>query len=351
MSFDYPFYLASTLSLPANDFQVDILTGGLTNLTARASFARPLVLFDLPQLFTSVILKYAPPFIASDPIQPMSVHRQVIEATALRYLAENARIQALLQEFPDIRIPQLIHHDTGANVLWITDLGSSSQMLSTFLASCSPENVTAIRENASAFGAFMAKFWDITAEPTPETLASLSRPEDPNTDAEELASRVAAAMQTKQPAEPCLAMVDFWTGSVLVGPGSSRGLVDWEYFGLSTSGAEIGMFVAHLHLLLQYKTSTLGVAEVVEAFLSAFLDAYAAHAPPSSQYLKRQALIAYGREMITAAEFFAAELSEEAQTRVVSIGVASLRAAGGSDNELSPQVATDSITRLWRGGI
>ena len=51
----------------------------------------------------------------------------------------------------------------------------------------------------------------------------------------------------------CLGMVDFWTESVLIGKENddndttnSRscqcGLVDWEYFGVSSAASELGMF-------------------------------------------------------------------------------------------------------------
>ncbi|KAJ7460872.1 hypothetical protein B0H11DRAFT_2241858 [Mycena galericulata] len=237
----------------------------------------------------------------------MSVHRQVIEATALRYLADEPEMRAWVAQFPELKILQLIHHDTASRVLWITDLGLS-QTLSEFLTT-SPSD-PAIRDIATALGDFL-----------PSTALKVMS-EHGVPDAEILSSRIRTAMQLKEKLEPCLGMVDFWPGSIIIGPGNSQGLVDWEYFGLSTPGAEIGMFVAHLHLIiLNSKTST----EVREP---------CAHS--------RQALVAYGREMVT--EFFAAELDKDTQKRVLDAGVGSLRAGSESEIEAKP---IGSTIRLW----
>ncbi|KAJ7822677.1 kinase-like domain-containing protein [Mycena leptocephala] len=357
--FDFSSYLSSQLSLNPADFQVDILTGGLTNVTVRATFATP-ISFSNSQPFSSVVLKYAPPYVAADPSQEMSVYRQVVEANALRYLTETLEIQDLLTQFPDLKIPQLIHRDATANVLWITDLGVS-QTLSKFLATSPSE--TTVSEIAATLGTFIAQFWKITGHPSPETATLFTRPDkqdDPvyflastalkvmshrgMPDADILSARICTAMQMKDTVEPCLGMVDFWPGSILISPDRSYGLVDWEYFGMSTPGAEMGMLVAHLHLLIAQSESV--VSHATHTFISVFLDSYGTHVPPASDYFKRQALIAYGREMVNAIEFFASELDDEAQKRVFNAGVRSLQAAGGSDLDMDVKV-DDAGAILW----
>ncbi|KAJ7494489.1 kinase-like domain-containing protein [Mycena galericulata] len=335
--FDFPSYLGSKLSLPPADLKVDILTGGLTNVTVRATFGRSINLSSSQQTFTSVVLKFAPPFVASDSTQPMSVHRQVIEATALRYLADEPEMRAWVAQFPELKILQLIHHDTASRVLWITDLGLS-QTLSEFLTT-SPSD-PAIRDIATALGTFMATFCKITANPAPETVMS----EHGVPDAEILSSRIRTAMQAKEKLEPCLGMVDFWPGSIIIGTGNSQGLIDWEYFGLSTPGAEIDMFAAHLHLIILNSKTTPEVREAVRTFVSVFLDSYATCVPPPSLYFRRQALVAYGREMVTAIDFFAAEPDKDTQKRVLDAGVGSLRA--GSESEIEAKLIGSTI-RLW----
>ncbi|KAJ7168411.1 kinase-like domain-containing protein [Mycena crocata] len=345
--FDFYSYLALQLTLEPADFHVEVLTGGLTNKTVRATFSNPVQLFQSKLFFSSVVLKYAPPYVASDPFQAMSVHRQLIEANALSYLAQQPDIQGLLLNFPELKIPELIHHDTTFNVLWITDLGPT-QTLSKFL-SVSPADKT-LCQIAATLGAFIARFWEVTAHPDSATTGLFTRPDEQEnpvyfltttaltvmsqhgvSDAEILSARVGSTMQAKEKLEPCLGMVDFWPGSILIALDGSRGLVDWGYFGLSTPGAEIGMLVAHLHLLV---SQTRG-CEAARTFIASFLDSYGAHAPPVSPYFKRQALIAYGREMVTAIEFFATELDEEGKKRVLTAGVRSLRAAAGSESEMN----------------
>ncbi|KAJ7272948.1 kinase-like domain-containing protein, partial [Mycena rebaudengoi] len=366
MAFDFPSYLTSRLSLEPVDFQVRILTGGLTNITVRATFASLTSLFGSPPS-RSVILKYAPPHVASDPAQPMSVHRQVIEANALQYLA-GSKIAALLAEFPSLRIPHLIHHDTTSNVLWISDLGET-KTLSQFLCSQPAPAPTAVCDIASTLGTFIARFWAATANPTPETLAPFARlAEDQGDpaiflastarrvmdqynvpDAEVLAARVAAGMQPHNKREPCLSMVDFWPGSILVNAdGAGYGLVDWEYFGLSTPGSEIGMLVAHLHLIMLNSNSSADVSDTVRLFVGVFLNACLDNMLDYSPYLKRQALVAHGRELVTALEFFSSDLDEESKKRVLDAGVWNLRAVAGSEGEMEPWILNaGSISELW----
>ena len=68
-------------------------------------------------------------------------------------------------------------------------------------------------------------------------------------------------------------------------------------------------------------------------------------------YFKRQALVAYGREMVTALEFFATDLDEEAKERVLGAGVRTLRAAAASESDLDPEVVDASFALMWNGSL
>ncbi|KAJ7069582.1 kinase-like domain-containing protein [Mycena amicta] len=355
--FDFSSYLAAVVSVP---FKVTALTGGLTNATVRVSFVEPTTLFNISEPTTSIVLKHAPPYIAADPTLALSPDRQRVEAAALGYLAETQQIQDLLAQFPALRIPRLIHHDTTADVLWISDLGES-QTLSQWLSSAPDE--AAVRAIASSLGQFVTRFWEATASPAPETIALFRRrSEGPAVflsttalkimsergieDAEALSARIRVGIATET-TEACLGMVDFWPGSILIGSDGTLGLVDWEYFGVSTPGAEIGMLglhfiqatawsnqyiAAHLHIL----TASTSTEEAAIAATRTFIAAFDAAGPGASVYLKRQALIAYGREMVTALEFFATDLDEKGKSWVFEAGVRALGAS--SDDKVICQV-------------
>jgi len=254
--FDFSSYLKSVLSVTPHEIQQ--LTGGLMNLTIRVSFTPPANLFRSGYL-SSAILKHAPPFMAADPTQPMSVHRQVIEAQALILLSGCSipAISEVLSKFPTLRIPKLIHHDAERHVLWMTDLGET-QTLSQYLTS--DPLMHDIERIATSFGAFLAELFRATRDPSDDTVTLVAHPShtaETNSflisvtkrvlttagiaNAELLAERVNQALQSNGTVEPCLGMVDLWPGNILIDSHSNVGLVDWEYFGLSTASSELGM--------------------------------------------------------------------------------------------------------------
>jgi hypothetical protein len=261
MSFDFGRYVRSVLPLLSdNQLKTKSLSGGFTNLTIRATFEPP-VQFQSRTIHTAV-LKYAPPFALTDPNQPMSVHRQLIEAGALEILAGSTSfpaLPALRAQFPAIRIPELIYHDTKDNVLWISDLGDT-RMLSEYLASDPPPASGEVEHFATQLGAFIAGLHRVTANPPPLALFSLEDPLQASDvfemltnitksvlisanlqDADTLTARARIELQHKGD-ELCLGMVDFWPANILIDQEGHYCLVDWEYFGLANAASEIGMF-------------------------------------------------------------------------------------------------------------
>ena len=254
--FDFAPYLSSVLSVPAKNISIHPLHGGLTNFTVRATFTPP-AWFNKSRHLSSVVLKYAPPFLAADPSQPMSVRRQVVEAQALSLLSGGsiATISEVLSRFPTIRIPELIHHDAEQNVLWMTDLGDTLT-LSDYLASNPPSST--VEQIAAHLGEFFSEFFSATRDPSDDILPPVTHTEETylflasvtrkvlekagNMDAERLAERVGGGLKSNGSVEPCLGMVDLWPGSILIDSlRGDCGLVDWEYFGRSTASSELGM--------------------------------------------------------------------------------------------------------------
>ena len=116
---------------------------------------------------------------AADPSQPMSVHRQVVEAQALTLLSGGSipSISQVLSKFPTIRIPELIHHDTELNVLWMTDLGDTLT-LSDYLASNPPSSTTDSERIAAHLGEFLSEFFSATRDPSDDVLPSVTHTEE-----------------------------------------------------------------------------------------------------------------------------------------------------------------------------
>ncbi|PPR06485.1 hypothetical protein CVT26_004574 [Gymnopilus dilepis] len=336
-------------------FTVQILTGGLTNHTARITFAAAL-LHVLPRVLPlgvegysrtdedilnqkTVILKHAPPYIAADPSQAMSVDRQLVEKLALelvnyRYVRTESSGSRLKLEglFEDrliqdeesspsrspgkisLHVPRLIWHDRERSVLWIEDLGSMRTLSEILLDEDDSTSANArLEETIKAhlkqvswdLGTFLARLYCITSNPPQHILSSLpssdpgafhdylantvlenlKRPEAhiSSQEAQLLVDKVRAGLRETADLtgkEVCLGMVDFWPESVLVDLDDHEfprvGLVDWEYFGPSNAASELGMFLAHLHVhLLNSSTSARG-KERITLFAEGVCQAYVA---------------------------------------------------------------------------
>jgi hypothetical protein len=88
------------------------------------------------------------------------------------------------------------------------------------------------------------------------------------------------------------------------------------------------------------KTQT-SAHDSARSFTTLFLESYSKRSAAPSLYFKRQALLAYGRELINAVEFLASELDGPSKQRALHLGIRSLTAAGDSENELDYSVLQD----------
>ncbi|KIO34516.1 hypothetical protein M407DRAFT_209720, partial [Tulasnella calospora MUT 4182] len=259
-TFDFVPYLATVLSLSPDEIDVRILSGGYTNLTARATFSRPTSLpthFDFPTAISSVILKKATPYMHAFPSQAAPINRQAVEARALRILqgAEPSvpGVMEVLAGIPALKVPQLVYHDTEQNILWMTDLGRG-KILTEYMLSDSRSD-SKLEELADALGRFLAGLHSATKNPRPEIASSLSDPRrvlgfltsdatriireespewkrDPN-GTQVLVDLMHRVLNHESNSEPCLGMVDLWSGNTLISADGELCLLDWEDFGLS----------------------------------------------------------------------------------------------------------------------
>ncbi|KAG8901173.1 hypothetical protein FRB99_005506 [Tulasnella sp. 403] len=366
-TFDFALYVISTLSLTPSDVDIQPLSGGFTNLTARVTFKRSIHFpSDRTPPLSSAILKYAAPFMAAFPDAPVSMNRQAVEAKALELLANNSHsdplpeLTALIHQLPSLKLPRLIHHDESRNVLWITDLGPL-ELLTDYLVKEPPPPSEAIERVARTLGAFLSGMFSLTQNPPKELLDGLSDSkhlihglltsfmekhllarEVPDTPA--LVVRVTTAVD-RVPEEPCLGLVDFWPGCVLVDEKGECGLVDWEYFGVTSPGLDLGGLIGHLHVTLLRDNLSQEAIQSTRTFLSTFYATYSQRYPQATQAFQRDFLITYGREMFVLLNQYADKLTEEAKRRAADAGTRALKAAGDSSEEvdLSPLDGMDPL--------
>lgn len=355
MDFDFKSYLAKLLDLSPNRVTIQFLIGGFCNATVRASFAPPADLrrFGHSESVPSIVVKYAPPFMATDPSQPLNVIRQHIEARALLLLdpmsPSRLPVSSLLIEYPNFRIPRFIHHDVERSVLMMTDLGTAVVTVDEWLSRDPAPTAEEVQRVASDLGQFLAEFVMATREPSAEVLARV-----PNSamvdqfysdsvnitrtvlnrhgvsDAETLVRRVECALRDAGKTDTCLGMVDLWTKNILIDPDNNICLVDWEHFGLSNASCELSMLVQSFHWVLLRSDSTYDLTERTNAFTRTMLQNYALRAPPPSLHFKRYALLAYGRLTVNILEFYKSEFNENMKQVALETGVGYLSAAGES---------------------
>ena len=267
MDFDFTTHISKVLSITPSKITIQPLTGGTLNVAVRASFTPPLDLtqFGHPQSVSSVILKYSPPYMASEPDVPLDTVRQDIEASALILLDPNSEsalpVSSLFAKYPNIRIPRLIHYDHEEHVLIITDLGSSIVKIDNWLTQDPPPNTEDVERIAKDLGRFIADFVIATIEPDVELLSlfpsnlGLMNQFDIYlvnnlkvvfqshgvSDAEILIKRVEDAARDRSQTNLCLGMVDLWRNNIFIDPDKNICLIDWEYFGLSNASCEMSL--------------------------------------------------------------------------------------------------------------
>ncbi|KAG8893947.1 hypothetical protein FRC00_009785 [Tulasnella sp. 408] len=246
-TFDFIRYLIDILSIPPEDFEVEILLGSYTNLTARATFKSP---FSLPSSFghtdpiQSVILKFAKPFMHALPSYAVPMSRQTVKAKALQILGGEELegvVQAVLARSRPLKVPKLVFHDTDNHVIWMTDLGRS-RILSDYILYGSPQ-ATATKNPSSSITGSLADsrhLMEFLTSQTEQVATELPGGVTPEIAA--LLERMRSALDREVHPEQCLGMVDLWPGSVLIDDKGVCGLVDWEHFGLTDPGTDLGMF-------------------------------------------------------------------------------------------------------------
>jgi len=304
-SYDFDVYFRQRFPeriLSGTSITIQILTGGLANHTVRVKFDPPISTsfplnigglngtHELLKIYTlrTAVLKHAPPYIASDPSQPFPVTRQLVEKQALQLLndededfAESAKQVGLGGNFKRgiVKVPKLIWHDEEENVLWIEDLGNMVTLSQVLLAETQDEEeeirkAALMNKIATELGSFVVEMYRATSNPPEAFLSYMLSLSDRSeildffaimvrdnlkgrgvdaVEASALAERVREGLKDRDEEGVCLGMRDFWSESVLIDLGETThrsgekieprcGLVDWEFFGGTSAGGELGTF-------------------------------------------------------------------------------------------------------------
>jgi hypothetical protein len=209
------------------------LSGGFLNLVWRV----PL------QAGRSIVVKHAPPHVASDPGVPLDPDRLLLEARALARLADSG---------PAVRPPRLRHLDALNHTLAMEDLGDLPD-LTDAIDLASAEDLAAFvgRLHARTDPDLATAFDNPSVQGTRHQLqyraarAWLHTRRHPEADAvgdvlEDLGLRL------QQPGR-CWVMGDLWPPSILVDDDGLR-LIDWELTHYGQPGQDLGHLAAHLFL-------------------------------------------------------------------------------------------------------
>ena len=391
MDFDFTTHLSKLLSVPPSQITIQVLTGGLINAAVRASFTPPVDLtrFGHPhwQSVPSVVLKYAPPYIANTPSVPLSTIRQDIEARALVLLDPNSEsplpASSLFTKYSNVKIPWLIHHDYEEHVLIMTDLGSSVVTIDDWLTQEPPPLPEDIERIATDLGRFLGEFVIATSNPSVELLSVLQLPSNSALlrqfdgyaednlkdvlqdvpDVDVLTKIVEDAARDFRKRDSCLGMVDLWRKNIVVDSDKNVCLLDWEVFGWSNASCEMSLLgafiylsfdidtfiifsrtVESMHWILLKSSTTDAAKNRTRKFISTMLQNYGqGRADIPSPHFRRQALIFYGREIISLLKWNADEFDDRMKEKALELGLAYLRAAGTSVDTMDVSILNSEI--------
>lgn len=251
--------------------------GGLVNVVHRVG-AEPT---------GSVIVKHAPPHLASAPEIPLSPARLAFEHSALCALAPGGALGGALGM--RVRAPRVLGADLASAVLVLEDFGALPD-LATALAAQPPiavalrplgEALAGLHLRSAARADLAAAFdnADVQAtrlrvqyEPVGKWLAEAGV-----ADASVLGARAAALGRALLAPGRCLTMGDLWPPSVLAS-GADLRLIDWEFAHYGRPLQDVAHLAAHLWMREQ-RTKESEAARAYERARREFLLGYAAAAP------------------------------------------------------------------------
>lgn len=362
LAFDPTTYLFSLD--PDVSYSATKLTGGFINLTFRATKTSGNNGKGRFPNYPSLIIKYATPYVAAiGKDAPMTLTRQSIEARALS-LFHGGPLQERCER-SGVTVPELLHHDSEAHVLIISDLGLLPDLSQVFsdlggIVDNPKINTTGAKvEKTSAFpevtdhqlfkelGQRLGKFFAglHSAETKEQVLSKYSKDHYDNPDmrhgvlehaikpvadylklfsdllsaeeAEHLRSIIVEDFQRKNlEEEQSFVIGDCWPGAILAGSNKECGVIDWEFagFGRGPHG-DMAQLLAHLELLCIAAGQDTGEhfgreTTCIRWLLLSLIDSYRSTADMHEKQnttndtdltMKRSAFLSHGAEMVNCA--------------------------------------------------
>lgn len=238
--------------------------------------------WKVPCIPEPVILKYAPPYIATVPEIELNDSRIIFEAEALQALSEEEVLANVSS--PSTRPPKLLFRHDDSHVIVTEDIGESidltvwlshSQNKSGHFGSFLGRFIGALHKESFNVPSLAQRFNNHPIQQTRYTVqyesigtlcseAGIEDAEDLGLKARQLGTRL---LQEGS----CLIMGDLWPASIHITPNGLR-IIDWEFAHYGNPAQDLAHLAAHLwmihHRLPESKVS-------VQSFWSQFIAAYA----------------------------------------------------------------------------
>jgi len=246
------------------------------------------VVWRVPGAECSLIVKYAPPYIAANPDTPLDPSRLIIEARCLEALASDGLLADVARS--GVRPPRLLDVNEAIPVLLMEDVGDVPS-LDDWLRSRAPGVVQeAVPALGRRLGAFLGRLHACTHGRSGLAEAFNNRPMQETrlvvqyqgvadmldrggiVDADTLGKRAEALGEDLLAPNCCLTMGDLWPRSVLVADEGLR-LIDWELAHYGRPLQDVAHWCAHLWMQRHCAPSS-AIAEAVGTLRTAFLNAY-----------------------------------------------------------------------------
>lgn len=246
------------------------------------------VVWRVPGVGSSLIVKYAPPYIAADPDTPLDPSRLRIEARCLEALSPGGRLVDVTR--PTVRAPRPVDVNADIPVLIIEDVGEVPSLDRWLRESDAEALGTEAAAHGRRLGHFLGRLHATTRNderyadvfdnrPMQETrlavqyrgVADMLRAGGVD-DAEALGNRAKSLGESLLAPGRCLTMGDLWPPSVLVTDDGLR-LIDWELAHYGRPLQDVAHWLAHLWMQ-RHRAPSDAVAEAVRALRNAFLKAY-----------------------------------------------------------------------------